>query len=115
MGARNAVIAGDYERSKFIKTSKGMVIVVGFTNKVLISKENVESWEEMSEEHTKSAASAIGRGLVGSLILGPVGLLAGLSAKNKGTHVVAVKFRDGKKSLLELDDKLYKILMTTLF
>ncbi|MEC0089328.1 hypothetical protein [Paenibacillus macquariensis] len=115
MGAKNAVIAGDYERSKFLVSKGKLIIAIGWKGNVTISKDTVESWEEMSEEHTKSAASAIGRGLVGSLILGPVGLLAGLSAKNKGTHVVAIQFKDGKRSLFELDDKLHKVLVTSMF
>ncbi|AWO73868.1 hypothetical protein C1N76_04305 [Geobacillus thermoleovorans] len=55
------------------------------------------------------------RGLVGSFLLGPVGLLAGLSAKTKGVHVVAIKFKDGKKSLLEVNEKIYAALMKNLF
>ncbi len=45
-------------------------------------------------------------------MLGPVGMLGGaLSAKNKGIYQVAIQFVDGKRSLLELDDKTYKGLM----
>lgn len=52
------------------------------------------------------------RGLVGGALLGPIGLLAGgMSAKSKGVYQVAVVFKDGKRSLLELDDKRYKALM----
>ena len=69
----------------------------------------------MDEEQRTKAMSAIGRGMVGSLALGPVGLLAGLSAKKKGTYLVAIKFKDGKESLIELDDTLYKALVKTLF
>ncbi|MGF7049163.1 hypothetical protein J2T13_003671 [Paenibacillus sp. DS2015] len=115
MGAKNAVIAGEYEKSKLITSKNGLIIAISFTKSLTLTKDVVESYEVMSEEHTKSATSAIGRGLVGSFILGPVGLLAGLSAKQKGTHVVAVEYKDGNKSLLEINDKLYKVLMTTLF
>jgi threonine dehydrogenase-like Zn-dependent dehydrogenase len=69
----------------------------------------------MDESHSKSAVSAVGRGLVGGFILGPVGLLAGLSAKSKGTHVVAIQFKDGKKSLIEMDEKIYKALLKACF
>ncbi|MDH6370002.1 hypothetical protein M2444_001780 [Paenibacillus sp. PastF-3] len=37
----------------------------------------------MDETHSKSAVSAVGRGLVGGFLLGPVGLLAGLSVRAK--------------------------------
>lgn len=44
-----------------------------------------------------------------------VGLLAGLSAKKKGVYIIALEFKDGKKSLLEVDDKIYKALLKKLF
>ena len=48
-------------------------------------------------------------------MLGPVGLLAGLSAKNKGTYLIEMEFQDGKRSLLEVDDKKYKKIIEVLF
>ena len=87
----------------------------GFMKTIEINKETVEDYEVMDESHRKSATSAVGRGLVGGFLLGPVGLLAGLSAKSKGTHVVALQFKDGKKSLIEMDDKMYKALVQKMF
>lgn len=113
--SKNAVIAGDYENCRFVNSPKGIVLAISFTKRITLNKEIVESYEVLDETQNTSVTSAVGRGLVGSFLLGPVGLLAGLSAKKKGTHVVAVQFKDGKKSLLELDDKLYKTLMTSLF
>ena len=58
----------------------------------------------------------VARGLVGGALLGPVGLLAGgLSAKNKGIYQVAVQFKDGSRSLIEIDDKIYKALISSCF
>lgn len=115
MGAKNKVIAGDYE-GKVVAQSLGLsMIQTGFFKTLVLDKSTVENYEVMDESHQKSAVSAVGRGLVGGFLLGPVGMLAGLSAKSKGTHVVAVQFKDGKKSLLEIDEKIYKALMTKLF
>ena len=66
-------------------------------------------------ERKTSASSAISRGLVGSFFLGPVGLLAAASAKKKGVHVIAIEFKDGKRSLIEVDDKIYKKLLLIQF
>jgi hypothetical protein len=115
MGAKNRVIAGEYENWQVVRTVKGIVLVHGFTNKIELDKSSVDTYEEVDEEKSTSATSAVGRGLVGSFVLGPVGLLAALSAKKKGVHTVAIQFQDGKKSLLEIDDKIYKKLVTTLF
>ncbi|MGV3465260.1 MAG: hypothetical protein ACO1OT_08205 [Heyndrickxia sp.] len=115
MGAKNKVIAGDYQ-GKAVASGFGVVFISnGFKSTIDISKETVEEYEIVDESKRKSAASAVGRGLAGSLLLGPVGLLAGLSAKSKGTHVVAIQFKDGKKSLIEIDDKIYSSLMKRLF
>ncbi|MGN9164969.1 hypothetical protein ACTNDY_06730 [Tissierellaceae bacterium HCP3S3_D8] len=113
--AKNMVIAGDYNDRMLTATRKGLVIATGFIERIPVTKDTVESYELVDEEHKTKAMSAIGRGMVGSLALGPVGLLAGLSAKKKRSYLVAVKFKDGKESLLELDDKLYKTLIKKMF
>jgi hypothetical protein len=76
----------------------------------------VESYELITDEHRKSAKSGIARGLVGGALLGPVGMLAGgMSAKSKGIYQVAIQFKDGKRSLLEVDDKIYKAIIQACF
>ena len=81
-----------------------------------LNNKNVESYELITDEHRKSASSGVARGLVGGALLGPVGMLAGgLSAKNKGIYQVAIQFKDGKRSLLEIDDKTYKAIVKNCF
>lgn len=115
MGAKNKVISGDYMNKDIMIGGGKLYILCGFTKKIEISKSTVAEYEVVDEEKRKSATSAVGRGLVGGLILGPVGMLAGLSAKSKGIHIVAIQFKDGTKSLLEIDDKRYKELVKKLF
>ena len=116
MGAKNRVIAGDYLGKSLILGMGKTSLVVGFGKNYYLTKDVVESYELITDEHRKSAASGVARGLVGGALLGPVGLLAGgLSAKNKGIYQVALQFKDGKKSLIEIDDKMYKALVTALF
>lgn len=121
--AKNAVIAGDFT-GKTISISGGkMCIGSGFGSQIYIDRDSIEAYEVITEEQRKSAASGIARGLVGGALLGPVGLLAGVSAKNKGIYQVAIQFKSdnpkfsycGKKSLIEIDDKLYKILIKSCF
>ena len=114
MSAQNKVIAGDYENKK-VQESFGTLKIASLTGERVIDKTTVEAYEVITDEMRKSGTSAILRGGLGSLVLGPVGLLAGLTAKNKRTYQVAVQFRDGKKSLLELDEKLYKVLVKKCF
>lgn len=76
----------------------------------------IESYELITDEHRKSAKSGIARGLVGGALLGTVGMLAGgMSAKSKGIYQIAIQFKDGKRSLLEVDDKIYKAIIQACF
>lgn len=113
--AQNKVIAGEYEGKNILRGRNEVLLYTSFTKSFPLNKKTVSSYELLTEEHRKSAVSGVSRGLVGGVILGPVGLLAGLSAKNKGTHVLAIEFTDGKKSLIEIDEKLYKLLIQTMF
>ncbi len=109
------VIAGDYNGAGIAVGFNSITICKGF-KRIKLTKDMVDSYEVVTEEHRKSAASGIARGLVGGALLGGVGLVAGaVSAKNKGTYQVAIQFKDGKKSLLQLDDKAYKTLVKILF
>ena len=54
-----------------------------------MNKYNVEMYEVLSEEKIKSGTSAILRGGMGAMLLGPVGLLAGLSAITRNTRKIS--------------------------
>lgn len=113
---KNKVIAGDYAGKPILCTAGKVVITLGIFKTLELNKTTVDSYELITDEHRKSAASGVARGLVGGALLGPVGLLAGgLSAKNKGIYQVAIQFKDGKRSLLGLDDKAYKTIIKNLF
>ncbi|KNY24971.1 hypothetical protein [Pseudobacteroides cellulosolvens] len=116
------IIAGDYLNQTLMIhqpmfKKEILYIVKGFTKKnwIEINKDTVEAYEVLNKEHQKSATSAIGRAFIGSALLGGIGLFAGLSAKNKGIYIIAIQFKDGKKSLLETDEKMYKKIMQILF
>ena len=115
--AKNKVIAGDYLNCAVGSTFGQLYFVLGFTkNNLYLNNETVESYELITDEHRKSASSGVARGLVGGALLGPVGLLAGgLSAKSKGIYQIAILFKDGKRSLIEVDDKIYKALIKVLY
>ena len=113
--AKNRVIAGDYLNCAVGSTFGQVYFVIGFAKNYYLNKENVESYELITDEHRKSASSGVARGLVGGALLGPVGLLAGgLSAKSKGIYQIAILFKDEKRSLIEVDDKIYKTLIKVL-
>lgn len=113
--AKNKVIAGDLIGEQVFSsllTGKDNVFVG--SNRI-VNHQYVEMYEVVTEEKVKSGTSAVFRGAVGAAVLGPVGLLAGLSARNKGIYSVAILWKDGKKSLIEVDDKLYKLIVKSMF
>ena len=113
--AKNRVIAGDYEGFS-VSASVGVAKLGGLFAGPTLDRYSVESYELVTDQHTKSFSSGMVRGAVGGALLGPVGMLAGgLSAKNKGIYQVAIYFRDGKRSLLEVDDKVYKAIVKSCF
>ena len=120
MSARNKVIAGDYNGKDIFLDPKGKIqigTIQFLSNEIVmeLNKNTVKSYETVDASSRKSAGSAIARAGVGALLLGPIGLAAGLSAKSKGIYTLSVEFLNGSKSLLEVNDKIYKAIVQTLF
>lgn len=122
MAVKNKVIAGDYLKGN-VELSWGNIVIKKGFSKIKINKETVEEYEVEDQDSKKSASSGLLRGLTagaaGALVAPPVaivGAAAGLiSSKNKRSFIVAIKFKNGKRSLLAIDDKTYKTLMKVLF
>jgi len=104
------VLAGDfiaglehqYVHGKFLMKKKGAF----FREEILPSE--MEKLELASEEAVVSIGGAAGWGLAGSVLLGPVGLLAGLVLGGKGKDVTfIVKFKDGRKFLGTASSKVF--------
>lgn len=125
--ASNRVIAGKFE-GKYIKfgfadryvlikdiSSRDTDLSLTPYKELQINKNNVQSYEVITEEKMKSGTSAILRGALGATILGPVGILAGLTAKTKGFHTIAIEWANDEKSLIEVDEKMYKQITKDLF
>lgn len=113
--AKNSVIEGAY-KGKFITSNfTGVSIYISWTKEVYINRDTVADYEVIDSNERTSATSALGRGLAGGVLLGPLGLAFALTAKKKGTHLVAIEFKDGERSLIEIDSKIYKRLMSSLY
>ncbi|SCL85117.1 hypothetical protein [Sporanaerobacter sp. PP17-6a] len=111
----NSVIAGDY-KGYVVKAGFNSVSLCNWLKKIKLSKDIVENYEIINTEYRKSAASGAARGIIGGALLGGAGLIAGsISGKNKGKYQITIQFKDGKRSLLELDDLTYKMLMQVIF
>ena len=119
MKAKNRVIAGDYEGKPILRTFGKLYIFINSGLKkvaeINLNNETIRNYEVIGAQEDRKVMSAVGRAFVGGLIIGPIGLLAALSAKRKGIYILAVEFHDGKRSLIEIDESLYKEFMKKVF
>lgn len=111
----NWVIAGDYKNTFVSVPAFGGITIGPGLKPKKINKKTVESYEVLNETLQTSSASAIGRATLGSLLLGPAGASAALGARKRGMHWVAIQFKDGKRSLLEVNDKVFRAITIALF
>lgn len=117
--AKNLVIGGVFEKSTF-NINNG-VILIGTR---IICKQNIKRYEVITEDIRKSGTSVLLRGVIGIAMLGSIGIIASATAKNKTTYTIAIEWdnnflnsKDKKKgniSLIEMDEKLYRIFIKTM-
>lgn len=113
--ASNKVIAGDY-KGKLVGGGFGEAFIsLAMTKLLYLNKDTVSSLTPLDDDSQISVASAAMRGLVGELVLGPIGLIAAATAKRNGIHIVGIEFKDGKRSVVEVDDKRYRNMVQACF
>ncbi len=97
----NNVISGDYKGGFVIHSMGQIYLSIGWNaTRIELDKFNIESYEVIDEKQKTSTTSAIVRTSF-------LGLAGAVTAKKKGTYKIAVTFKDGKRCLLELNDKMY--------
>ena len=94
---RNRVIAGDYKKRKVVikhtYPGKKAAIKLGWIHmykKIPLDKSTVESYEVVDESRA-------------------------LAANSWGRHIISIQFKNGRRSLIEVTDKIYRVIMTTLY
>lgn len=81
-----------------------------------VSDKNLEMVEIATEESVKKIGGTVGWGVAGAVILGPVGLLAGLLLGGKKKEVTFVaKFKDERKLMASTDSKTFTKLQAAVF
>lgn len=111
----NRVIAGDYKGQGMMRMGNSVQITLPMFKMVKLNRSTVAEYEVLNETMRTSSSSAMGRAALGSFFLGPAGAAAALGAKQKGTYWIAIQFKDGKRSLLEVDDKYFRAITVALF
>ena len=103
MGRRTIEVhAGDFVKGKsheFIGDGFRMTVPEELA-RVTIPASEVDEVTVATEAEVKRLGGTVGWGVAGAVVLGPVGLLAGLLAGGKGKNVTFVcRFSDGRKFL----------------
>jgi hypothetical protein len=115
---RFEVHAGDFKKGKDHQLVGGELIMKR-PNKFFresIPLKQIETLEMASEESVKRIGGTVGWGIAGGVLLGPIGLLAGLVAGGKGKNVTFVcQLKDGRKFLATASSKIFTELTAAVF
>ena len=115
------VHAGDFKKGEdhqFLSAKPSYLLMKNegkfLREKIFITE--VAELEVASEESVKRIGGTVGWGAVGGVLLGPVGLLAGLLAGGRGKDVTFVcKLKDGRKFMATAPSKVYTELSAVRF
>ncbi len=120
--AKLKVHAGDFSTGKNSQILNGIFLMdTGKTGWLGVKWEKIPATElaeidVASEENVKLLGGTVGWGLAGAVLLGPVGLLAGLLAGGRGKEVTFVaKFKDGRRLLASAPAKTFTALQAIVF
>lgn len=108
--ASNRVVAGSYEGKPVSSTGRVPFIAIGFANLLDLDAFNVSEIEIIDESSEISVASAATRGFIGEMLFGPIGLAAAGTARRDERYIVGIVFRDGQRSVLDVDGDLFRMI-----
>lgn len=112
------VHAGDWAKGsgQFMFGSFSLPKKTGWGSLEGVSGSNLAEVMPASEENVKRVGGTVGWGVTGAVLLGPVGLLAGLIAGGRGKDVTFIaKFKDGRKLLATTDNKTFIKIQSLVF
>ena len=108
--AKNIVLAGDYAGLHVFRMSATLAYISGTMKKmddIYLTPETVVRYELMTDDIVRSGNSLLLTGPLDPGSLLKLRLRASAAMQDKGIYTIAVKFTDGKRSLMEVDDKIY--------
>lgn len=108
--ARNIVIAGSFEGRPVSHSGKDAYIILKRAELLHLTSENIALLELIDSDSDISVPSSAIRGFIGEMLLGPIGLLGAATAKRNERYILGVEFKDGKRSVVEIDEVLYGLI-----
>ncbi|MCC3863185.1 hypothetical protein K0040_02515 [Terrisporobacter petrolearius] len=105
---KNTVIDGDYKNC-LIKYDKGKLTLEKENLNLDISNDIIEEYKLIHTIHKRNILDIIARLVIAICLAGPVGILAIFTSNMYiSYHIVSLEFKDGKKSLLKINNRLYE-------
>lgn len=105
---KNTVIDGDYKNC-LIKYDKGKLTLEKENLNLDISNDIIKEYKLIHTIHKRNILDMIARLVIAIYLVGPVGILAIFTSNMYiSYHIVSLEFKDGKKSLLKINNRLYE-------
>jgi len=113
----NKIVAGDYEGGQiFLNFGFLSLMDKNSFNQIELDKDSLISVELVTEENKKKFLGTAGWAIAGSVLLGPIGLVAGaLAGGRKKEILVACQLKDGKRFLAVVSSRVYQKMMQIVF
>lgn len=114
----NLVIKGDYKNFLLcLSKNSGELVLENNKQSIDLSSENINKYEVIHTEYGKSIIDIIVRIVIGVYIIGYLGVVAGFTANNTYEiyRVVSVEFKDGKKSIIKMNKKNFRKLLSATY
>jgi len=111
--AKNTILAGDYTGCRLFRMNAALAYISGTMKKIediFLTPETVEAYEPLTEDMIRAGSSSLLTGTLDPGCLLSLRLHASEAMQKKGIYTVAVQFTDGKRSLMEIDEKIFTAL-----
>src|SRR5690606_11690243 len=117
------VLAGDWKADSPIAVKKSftgkwqaLMISAGIFKVDAVPMSDITEFQVVTEENRASILGKVGWGAAGLVVLGPLGLLAGvLGGGNRRDRVMVIKTRDGRSAMIKGNSKEAEAFMAATF
>lgn len=113
--AKNKVIAGDYVDWDVV-CGAGKFDFMYRLSRVNLSRNSVIKYELIDGSNGDSFWGTFLRGYIGHAVLGTAGLIASsIKSAHQRVILLSIEFKNGKRSLIEVDEDHYKKILKVLY
>ena len=115
---KNTVIKGDY-KNWYLSIHKEMdkLILEGINDNIEISNNTIIDYDIKYTEFKRDIIDIVIRIIIGVLLIGPIGILAGFTANKSfiSYRLISIEIKNGNKSLVKIDNRTFKYLVEKVY